>query len=102
MKKVKSNFELTEELAELINEKTQYTAHVAFINALCFAPGNTITIKKSFLKSLQIVYDGGDIDYYTRREELDELEKEILTKVEKITKKQVTLRHTGEITLGGR
>jgi len=102
MIKVKSNLEKAEELAELISDKTPYKAHVAYFNALCFAQGNTLTIKKSFLNSIQIVYDCGDINYYTRSEDLTELESEILKRIEKITNKQIVLRNTAEITFGGR
>lgn len=73
MKRIKSNLEKANELAMLITEKTKYKAHVAYINALCLAQGYTITIKEGWFKLIQIVYDNGDLDYYTRSKSIKEL-----------------------------
>ncbi len=102
MEKVKSNLELAEELAEEITNKTPYKAHVAYVNALCFAQGSTITIKKTLFQGLQIVYDNGELDYYTRNEELNEFESEVLGKIEKLTKTKVAIRDGRSISFGGR
>ena len=102
MNKIKSNLELSEELAEEITNKTPYKAHVAYVNALCFAQGNTITIKKTLFQGLQIVYDNGELDYYTRNEDLSEFESEVLGKIEKLTNTKVTIRDQRNITFGGR
>ena len=102
MRKVKSNLELAEELADEITNQTPYKAHVAYINALCFAQGNTITIKKTFFQGLQIVYDNGELDYYTRGDELSEFESEVLGRIEKLTNTKVVIRDERNISFGGR
>ncbi len=102
MKKTKSNLEEANELAKRITNETHYKAHVAYLGALCFAQGNTITIKKSFFHGLQIVYDGGELDYYTRNKELSKFEKKILIRIEKLTGIKISIRDGALISLGGR
>ena len=102
MKKVKSNLELAEELVDEITNKTPYKAHVTYVNALCFAQGNTITIKKTLFQSLQIVYNNGELDYYTRNQSLSEFELVVLGKIEKLTKTKVAIRDGRNISFGGR
>jgi len=104
MKYQKSNLEKSEEFVELINKKTKYKSKVAYINALCFARGNTITIKDGFFKSIQLVYNRGDIIFYTRLKPSDfsEFTKKVINQIERISKKEVIIKDERLITLGGR
>jgi len=104
MKYQKSNLEKSEELVELINKKTTYKSKVAYINALCFARGNTITIKKGFFQSIQLIYDYGNIVFYTRLKPSDfsEFTKEVINQIENITKKEVIIKDERLISFGGR
>jgi hypothetical protein len=103
MKYQKSNLEKSEELVELINKKTKYKSKVSYFNALCFARGNTITIERGFFKSIQLVYDFGDIIFYTRLKPsyFSEFTKEVINQIEKLTKKEVIIKDKRLITLGG-
>ena len=75
---------------------------MAYVTALCFASGYTISISTSFFHGLQIVYNDSELDYYTRYKELSKYEKEVLTCIEKLTGKEISIRDGATISLGGR
>lgn len=101
MKKIKSNLQYAEELANLINQKTKYKCKVDRLNALIFASGHTLTIKKTFWKRIQIVYYHGEISYYNDGN-ISESTIQIIKDIENLTKKNICLRDVRTISLGGR
>ena len=102
MKKIKSNLEKAKELTIKITNETPYKAKMAYLTALYFAPGYTISISTSFFCGLRIVYNKGELDYYTSYKELSQYEKEVLTCIEKLTGKEISIRDEDTITFGGR
>jgi len=104
MKQLKSNLENSEELVKLINKETKYKSKVAYFNTLLFAKGNTLTIKKDFFNSIQLVYDNGELIFYTRTKlsEFSSFIKKVIKDMEKLTKKEVIIRDGRLITFGGR
>lgn len=101
MKKIKSLMETVEEVNKKINNHKDYSSHIAFFNCLCFAPGKTITIKKSFLNRFQIVCNQDNVLFYSRYK-VDKDRKKDLKLIEKISGLPLQLRHDSEITFGGR
>lgn len=104
MKYIKSNLQKSEELVELINRNTKYKSKVASFNALLFAEGNTITIKKGFFCFIQLVYNSGELVFYTRLKpyEFFDFTKEVIKDIEDLTKKEVIIKDERLITFGGR
>jgi len=103
MIKLKSELERAEDFAKLICDKSKnYSASITSpFFSLCFVRGISITIRQSLFKSLIIVYDEGDIEYYLKGK-LNDFEKEVLEEIEEITNKEIYIIDRHNALLVGR
>jgi hypothetical protein len=93
MKIIKSNRTETEELVELIKQKTKYKVKIAnWLNSY-LVNGITITIKQNSFNSIDFVYYNGELSFYTnlKPEQFPEFTKQVIKDLEDLTNKDILI-----------